>query len=58
MVFNNLTKIVIMATEPADQNIDNIQIVSMVISKTASLFDQSPPVGNIEPEVIATVSDI
>ena len=55
MVFSNLTEIVAMTTEPADQNTDNIEIISSVISETASLLDESSAEGNIEPEVIEMV---
>ena len=55
MVVNNLTEIVAMTTEPADQNTDNIQIISSVIFETASLLNQSSAEGNIEPAVVETV---
>ena len=56
MVVNNLAEIVAMTTEPADQNADNIQIISTIISKTASLLGQPSVATNLEPEVIQMVS--
>ena len=56
MVVNNLTEIVVMTTEPADQNMDNIQIISTVMFETASLLDQTDVEGNLEQEVIQMVS--
>ena len=56
MVFNNLTGIVVQTTEPADQNTDNIQIISSVIFETASILNQSSAQGNIEPAIIQMVS--
>ena len=55
-VFNNLTEIVVMTTEPSDQNTDNIQIISSFVSETASILNQSSAGGNIEPAVIEMVS--
>ena len=56
MVVNNLTEIVVMTTEPADQNMDNIQIISTVMFEVALLLDQTLVEGNLEPQVIAMVS--
>ena len=56
VLFNNLTEIVGMATEHADQNTDNIQTISTVIVKTASLLNESLAEGNVESEVIEMVS--
>ena len=56
MVVNNLTRVVVMTTKPADQNTDNIQIISMVMFETASLLRQTLVEGNLEPEVIQMVS--
>ena len=54
--FDNLNEVVAMTTEPADQNPDNIQIISSFFSKTASVLNQSSAEGNIEPAVIEMVS--
>ena len=56
MVVNNLTRVVVMTTVPADQNTDNIQIISMVMFETASFLGQTLVEGNLEPEVIQMVS--
>ena len=54
---NNLTEIVVMTEDPADQNMDNIQIISTVVSETAALLTLPPtPEQVIEPEVIEVVS--
>ena len=45
-----------MTTEPADQNTDNIQIISIVMFETASLLGQTLVEGNLEPAVIQMVS--
>ena len=54
--FNDLANIVSMTTDPADQNTDNIQIISSFFSKAASILNQSSAEGNIEPAVIEMVS--
>ena len=51
-----MTEIVVMTIEPADQNVDNVQIISEVMLETASLLDQTFMEGNLEPNVIETVS--
>ena len=56
VVFNNLTEIVVMTTELADQNMDNIEVISSVILETALLLNQSSTEGTIEPVVIEMVS--
>ena len=56
MIVNNLTDIVANATEPSDQNSDNIQIVRTVIFETALLLDETMVEGNLEPQVIQMVS--
>ena len=55
-VLNNLTGIVVKTTEPVDQNVDNIEIISSIVFETASLLNQSSAEGNIEPAVIEMVS--
>ena len=56
MIVNNLTEIVAMTTEPADQNTDNIEIVREVMFETASLLNQALAEGKLELEVIQMVS--
>ena len=52
---NNLTDIVVMTMDPADQNVANIQIIGMVVFETAAILALPSP-EMIEPEVIEMVS--
>ena len=46
-----------MTEDPADQNLDNIQIISTVVLETAALLTLPPtPEQTTEPEVIEAVS--
>ena len=54
---NNLTEIVVMTEDLADQNMDNLQIITVVVVETAALLALPPtPEQGVEPEVIEVVS--
>ena len=54
---NNLTEIVVMTEDPADQNMDNLQIITVVVVETAALLALPPtPEQGVEQEVIEVVS--
>ena len=56
MVVNSLTEVVVTATNPVDQNVDNIQIINAVIFEVASLLGQTSIKGYPALRVIQVVS--
>ena len=56
IVISNLTEIVVMTVDPADENDENLQIISEVVFETAALLALPPVEQVIEPEVIEMVS--
>ena len=51
----NLTDLVISATDVADQNIDNIRIVASILNQTATLLSDSTTLIILSPSEVSMV---
>ena len=54
-VTQNLSGLVMMATESGDQNQDNLRNVSSLLNQTANLFSNPTIIATLSPEEVAMV---
>ena len=54
-VTQNLSGLVMMATENGDQNQDNLRNVSSLLAQTANLFSNPTIIATLSPEEVAMV---